>query len=284
MQSNQAATIAPLVICPLEKLICGTATTTSTALEDEAVVVLRGLSKLVVSYYDFSLEYKQDLSKPQSSFFLPVALRSLMETAAIGLLARVDPLRVLLSSKSQNSTSYNKAMPQASALKWKGDIMGEPVKGQATAAAQGAAALPIGSSGSLWDPALSSAKLPRHLFSGQMCEAFWEPAAKNLANLQSANASTWIAEINRKAPTDLMKMLIGEGNQIYSELSKGIHPEFAVRRESEYDIPTLQTYLERTFKWIAAMGLLSHCSATFSVRLSAEEALKYVKEIEDAAK
>lgn len=283
MQLNPSTVIEPQTICPLEQLVCGTATATNVALEDEAIVVLKGLSKLLTSYYNFSLEYKQDLSKLQSSYFLPVALRSLMETAAIGLLARIDPLRVLLSSKSQNSAAYNKAMPQASALKWKGDVMGEQGK-TGTPTANGATAQQIPPASNLWDPNLSSAKLPRNLFSGQMCEAFWEPAAKNLANLPNSTSSAWVAALQSETPTNLLKKLIGEGNQIYSELSKGIHPEFAVRRESEYDSPTLQTYLERSFKWTASLGLLSHCCATFATRLKPEDALTYVQDIEEAAK
>ena len=283
MQSNSAATVVAQAMCPLEQLICGSATATSVAIEDESILVLKGLSKLMISYYDFSLEYKQDLSKLQSSYFLPVALRSLMETAAIGLLARIDPLRVLLSSKSQNSTAYNKAMPQASALKWKGDVMGDLEKGNPTPTS-GATGQPVVAAKNLWEPGLSSAKLPRNLFSGQMCEAFWEPAARNLANLSNANSSTWLAALQNETPQNLIKKLIGEGNQIYSELSKGIHPEFAVKRESEYDSPTLQTYLDRAFKWTSSLGLLSHCSATFSTRLQLEDALNHVKAIEEAAK
>ena len=280
MQSNAAVAPAVNAMCPLEQLICGSATATSTAIEDESILVLKGISKLITSYYDFSLEYKQDLSRLQSSYFLPVSLRSLMETTAIGLLARIDPLRVLLSSKSQNSAAYNKAMPQAAALKWKGDVMGEAEKPSATPTNSTAGA----ATKSLWDPSLSSSKLPRHLFSGQMCEAFWEPAAKNLANLPNAISSTWLAELQSETPKDLIKKLIGEGNQIYSELSKGIHPEFAVNRESEYDSPTLQTYLERAFKWTSSLGLLSHCSASFSTRLQFEHCLNHLKTIEEIAR
>ena len=117
-----------------------------------------------------------------------------------------------------------------------------------------------------------------------MCEAFWEPAAKNLANLPNAISSTWLAELQSETPKDLIKKLIGEGNQIYSELSKGIHPEFAVNRESEYDSPTLQTYLERAFKWTSSLGLLSHCSASFSTRLQLEHSLNHLKTIEEIAR
>lgn len=160
MQSNPANNVVVQAVCPLEQLICGSATATDVALEDEATLVLKGLSKLMICYYNFSLEYKQDLSRLQSSYFLPVALRSLMETAAIGLLARIDPLRVILSSKSQDSAAYNKATPQASALKWKGDVMGEIVKSTATSVS-GVAGQPT--VGNLWEPNLSSAKLPSSL-------------------------------------------------------------------------------------------------------------------------
>lgn len=256
------------------RLVCGSANEVR-GLEDESTVVLAGLSRLVSAYYNFSIEFKVNLTAPQSSYFLPVALRSLMESAAVTLLLRVDPLRVILSSKSQNSATYNKAAPQASALKWKDDIVGDaprknsdpnaPVKG-------------------LWDSSMASNKLPRHLLSEQMCEAFWTPAAVNLTNWKNLPNSDWMRALQNLTPIELPKKLIGDGNQIYSELSKGIHPEFAVKREAEYDSATLQTYIERTLQWVASLGLLSHCVSTFSARIAIDEALQLLQKIEKIAK
>lgn len=259
----------------LKLLVCGPMASAA-GCEDETVSILRGLEGLIGSYWLFCGDFRKDIEAPVASYFLPVALRSLMEASAIAMLARIDPLRVVLSSKSQSAANYNKAQPQASALRWKGDVVGTEAGAPQNAAT--AAAKP------LWDPNLSTGKLPRHLLSDHMSEAVWVPAAKNVLNTPGLPTSQWINEIQAIAPDDLPRKLIGDGNQIYSELSKGIHPEFAVRREAEYDGPTLQTYVERSLKWICSLALLTHFAASFSSRLQRAEAFQYFEATEAACK
>lgn len=253
------------------RLVCGTVDEHD-ELQDESSAVLSGLARLLSDYYAFTIEFKKNLDAPQSSYFLPVALRSLMESAAIALLLRIDPLRVILSSKSQSSVNYNKASPQPAALKWKDDIVGDASKRNNDPNAP-----PKG----LWDSSIAANKLQRHLLSDQMCEAFWIPATTNLFNCKQLPDSNWMTMLQGHTAVDLPRKLIGDGNQIYSELSKGIHPEFAVKREAEYDKATLQTYIERTLQWVASLGLLSHCTPTFSARIEMSEALQHLRTIEE---
>jgi hypothetical protein len=243
-------------------------------LEDEALVALKGLADLIESYYGFCMGFKADINAATASYFMPVALRSLMEASAIALLCRVDPLRVVLSSKSQSSGTYNKGQQQASAIGWRTDIVGD----KAAPLAPGAPAK------TLWDPSLSSQKLPRQLLSEHMCEAIWIPAVRNFSNAKDLPDSAWLKELLSSTPAELPKKLIGEGNQVYSELSKGIHPEFAVRREAEYDGPTLLTYMEKVLKWVASLGLLSHYAFSFASRVPRNDAIAAFLVIEGAAK
>ena len=257
----------------LATLICGL-TSQAIDLQDEGLVALVGLASLVRSYYRFILEYRAEIDSPRASYFMPVALRSLMEASAIALLCRIDPLRTVHSSKCQNSASYNKAQLQPSAITWRGDIVGDTKQ----------PAAPGAPSKALWDPSVSGAKLPRQLLAEYMCDAFWIPAARNLANAKDLPTSDWIKELLSVAPSDLLKKLVGDGNQVYSELSKGIHPEFAVRREAEYDGPTLLTYLEKALKWTGSLGLLTHYAHSFSSRTSTKDAVAALLVIEKVAK
>jgi hypothetical protein len=255
----------------LIELVCGPR---EPELADDGSKAILGLTSLISSYYSFSKEFCQDINTPQSSYFLPVSLRSLMESSAIVLLARVDPLRVILSSKSQDNTNYKKSQQQPSAISWRNDIAGD-TKGAAPENAP---------KKDIWDPATSSSKLPRHLLSENMIEAIWTPAASNLSNHKNLPNSKWLNEILQKDAKSLINSIIGGGNMLYSELSKGIHPEFAVRREAEYDGPTLLNYTEKTVKWITSLSLLSHFAPSYNNRLPTDAAVSALLIIEEAIK
>ncbi len=252
-------------------LVCGPR---SFEVTDEGSKSLSGLADLVESYYTFTKDFRCDINTPKASYFLPVSLRSLMESSAIALLARIDPLRVILSSKSQDNASYKKSQQQASAISWRHDIAGEskgPVPENAPKK-------------DIWDPTISSIKLPRHLLSENMIEAIWTPAASNLANHTNPPDSEWLKDLLQQDPKALISKIIGTGNMLYSELSKGIHPEFAVRREAEYDGPTLLTYTENTLKWVASLSLLSHFAPSYNNKLSFKDALAAIQLVEEATK
>ena len=203
-------------IQPIELLVCGRAMDVPEACRDEKVKVLVGLGRLTSSYFNFAVEFKKDLSAPKASYFMPVALRSLMETASIALLARIDPLRVVHSSLVQDSGSYNKSRQQASALKWSGDIVGDDSKQVPAEAKDGK---PIEKSSKLlWDPSIGSQKIPRHLLSDHMWKAFWMPSVNNVIGHINNNKqikSAWIQEFVGIEIDNFQKTIVGNGNQIY---------------------------------------------------------------------
>ena len=289
-------------VASVEKLICGNSSAVPEELKDEKISVLSGLGRLITSYYQFALDFQKDLNSSQASYFMPVALRGLMETTAIALLARVDPIRVIHSSKSQDSENYSRSRQQASGLKWKGDIVGDEGSFQPAPVIQAdppapvvpTGTLPAGSKGAqmakstkaaklIWDPAIGPNKIPRYLLSEQMWEAFWMPAMKNTTKWLGAKGpqkSIWITELMGLQPDVLHKNVVSQGNRIYSELSKGIHPEFAVRREAEFDAATLSTHFDMTAKWVATLGFISHFASGFQCGVSCDEALTEILEVE----
>lgn len=270
-----------MTLTPIQLLVCGSAAEVPDDERDERTIVLVGLGRLVNSYFDFCQKFKEDINSTRSSYFLPVALRSLMETATIALLARIDPLRVIHSSRSQDSENYIKSRQQASALKWKGDIISDDVTGRSDAKdgdKQGK---------QVWDPNIGPQKLPRALLSDHSCEAFWIPACRNSSKWLSSNLkvdSAWARELMNAQPDDFQKHKVGAGNRLYSELSKGIHPEFAVRREAEFDAATLATSLENAMKWVSTLAFISHFALGISLGVSADHALAALLAVEDSLK
>lgn len=262
-------------ISPIQLLICGKAADVLDDERDEKTNVLIGLGRLVDSYYNFSLEFKQKIETPQASYFLPLTLRSLMETATIAMLTRIDPLRVIHSSMAQDNENYIKSRQQSSALKWKGDIMiDEAPKHDA---------VKDGNKKAIWDPNTNAQKLPRALLSEQACDALWTPAIKNSIKWLNNNPignSPWLRELQKIEPEDFQRTETGIGNRLYSELSKGIHPEFAVRREVEFDANTLATSMEDSIKWISSLAFVSHFSPGMSVGIPFEQALENFQLIE----
>jgi hypothetical protein len=255
---------------PIMRLVCGDIGRIAPDERDEAIEVLVGLSHLIGSYYTFALDFKKSASLPQSSFFLPVALRSLMEASAIALLTKVDPLRVIHANKCQDSENYLKSRQQASALKWKGDVMADEVP-----SADGKK--------SIWDPNMSTQKLPRALLSEHSCQALWIPATKasiKWLTSRMVSDSQWIRDLLNIQPEDFQKVTVGTGNRLYSELSKGIHPEFAVRREIEFDEATLKTVSENSMKWVSTLAFVSNFATGFGPQSNFDDALADLLSIE----
>lgn len=263
---------------PIQLLLCGSAADVPTDERDERTNALAGLGELINSYFEFSIGFKKEIGSARASYFLPIALRSLMETATIALLARVDPLRVIHSSKSQDSADYIKSRQQASALKWKNDIIGEENTNHSETGNDSK------SQKNPWDPNVNPQKIPRALLSEQSCEALWIPAFNNstkwLSSSKSEVSSEWKNELLKLNPEDFKKQTTGTGNKIYSELSKGIHPEFFVRREVKFDESTLATALENSIKWVTTLALISHFASGIRIDLSREDAFNKFIEVE----
>lgn len=279
--------------------------------------VIEGLGTLVEDYGNFAKHFKAHPNDKLSSYFAPLAARSMIEAACSILIARIDPMRVIYSARAQNSPSYDRGKQQPSAVKWTGDIISpnwtatprhaaQPNNGaQGVGAANAASVAPTAAASATvpastttvaanpsappltapppavavtaaqgtvvgpskanahkanWDGKIDGSKIPRSLLSPNSCEIVWAPALQRLTDWQAtaAKQSTWLTELTSMAPEDVGHELPSVGHRIYSELSKGIHPEFIVQRQTIFDDATLQTLITEATAWISKVALLSH--------------------------
>lgn len=233
---------------------------------------IQGAGKLVQDYCAFALRFYANPQNAEASYFGPVTLRSLMEATCAVLLARVDPYRVIYAAKAQLSNKYDRARQQGSSIKWKGDFLSKDAT-KDTGAAE-------------WDPAVGADKFPRALFCDHLCELLWSPAHTEFIDWTSRSGATLSGSAIAAAelPTeDLPRWIRSEGDNLYSELSKGIHAEFVFTRQTEFDADTLKRLTERTLSWVMTISGLSHFSDVCSKSLDRTVSITLWSSIEAGA-
>lgn len=265
----------------ISELVCGA--DAGVAATDDYTRMCSSIRHQVRDYAGFVFEYRRRPKDKEASYFLPLALRSVMESSCSSVLARIDPFRVLYAAKAQLSPTYDKAAQQASSLKWSGDfVVADKQKPQKE---DGAAASPEAKKEELsavWDPTLGREKLPRALFSPHMYEVLWGPAHKGIVDwAQEKSEKTMTLDALASMPLeDLRKQLTVEGAKLYSELSKGIHPEFLIQRRAEFDEPTLLDLTERSLVWVMKLSALSHFSQICNSRIDKDLVANLISKVE----
>jgi len=233
---------------------------------DEYSKMLNAIGTQVEDYGEFVSGFKARPSEKDSSYFLPLALRSVMEASCSGVLARIDPIRVMYAAKAQLSPSYDKTVQQGSSLKWDGDMVikekEKPADSVGATEKNSSTAPPIPLIAS-WDPKLGRDKIPRAIFSLNMYEVLWNPAHARFTDwlVTSNSDAVLFRELAALHPTQVRDFFTVKGSKLYSELSKGIHPEFIVRRQAEFDAQTLVELTARTISWVTQMSILTHFSS-----------------------
>ncbi len=287
----------------LRELACGPTPAIS---DDEFAKMLDAVGRQIEDYASFVSVYKSRPSDKDSSYFLPLALRSVMEASCTGVLARIDPYRVMYAAKAQLTAAYDRSSQQASSLKWSGDMVlgGEvktggakpakpsvpsapatpPVPPAPPAPSTPAATVQAANSTLVasWEPNLGREKIPRAIFSLNMYEVLWNPAHKKFTDWfvstnSTASVCSDLAALSSHQVRDLFTV---KGSKLYSELSKGIHPEFIISRQAEFDAATLTDLSERTVAWVTQMAVLTHFSSLSNTRLDVSRLLDQIESIQ----
>lgn len=235
--------------------------------KDHTTRSLLSMGKLIDDYQKLIDELRHDLNDVKASYFLPLSVRSLIEVCSIALLAKIDPYRIIYADLSQKNHKYDKTKPQPSSLNWKSDIF---VDGEAP--------------DKLWDPSNSWGKQARGLFSSNYQIAFWDCAIENFESFyeqeqEKLGSSNFVIELIKREKIFLeIKSGIG---QSYSHLSKGIHPEFNIGREIEFDKLTLQDLIPKSILSISFLCLLQNFMPGVKSFMDRESAYLEFKKIED---
>lgn len=225
-------------------------------------VVARNLGKLVFGSRSSASELSDSLLHLRSTFealltemmiqsrantrrvslFGPYLGRSLLEVGLTGLIARLDPFRVLTLRRVQMDPEYGLGRRIASAIQWTGDIS---TKEGATAK---------------WDADRDAMKFSRAILDDYWATLAWKDGFVRLLDelAESEHTTPWIVEIKATPPEDFVKTLRGRMNATYSALSKGVHNEFVISRTALYDAPTVLDLMRDAVKHISSLALVSH--------------------------
>lgn len=171
------------------------------------------------------------------SLYGPYLGRSLMELSVTAILARVDPLRVLIVRGNQTQPKFDISKPHKSSIRWQGDVMTDAVD--------------------LWnDKSLSNPT--RALFGGYQIELVFVKSVESLFDQATEDViGDRYSELTSLEPKALIEKIKSRYISLYSTLSKGIHHEFVIPIESTLDRDTVLTELSDVIYYSSTLGLLT---------------------------
>lgn len=224
---------------------------------------------IVLSHLNVSIEkiFREIIELPSASdekisLYGPYLGRSLMELAATALLAKLDPLRMLIVKGKQTHSSYDMTKPQKSSIRWQGDVMSDPVK-------------------DLWaDNSLNSPT--RALFGAYNVELVLKKSAEKLIDTVTPESiGDWYDSIMKNDANTLIERMKSEISTLYSFLSKGIHHELVVPIESKFDRDTVSSRLNELIYNISTLGLIVAFVPHAYNKNSIENCMELYKSIQD---
>lgn len=215
------------------------------------------LAKLLCNYDDTGAEIDQILSHLKSSIekvvneiqelpnlsdekltlYGPYLGRALMELATTAMLAKLDPLRILITKGRQTQPDYELERPQKASLKWQGDVMGEKVSNP-------------------WDDKFLN-NPTRAILGRYSVELVLARSAQNLLDeVTEDKIGEWHQQLTSLEAKPLVMRMITQLGGLYSTLSKGIHHELLIPIESVLDRDTVVSRLNETIFVVATLGLI----------------------------
>jgi len=240
---------------------------------------------------------KADADPDQVSLFGSFAARKLLEAGCVAVLCRMDPTRLLVLREFQIRGKYALAERHPASIDWRGDVLSEKKAG--------------------WTDTVSPDKFIRSLLGGHMAEVMWVDAIAALAQISETDPalaeSKWIDELigyyddsrqkreqqaaeappqdgagggQDKKPADpraelgLLSILRTQAETTFSTLSKGVHVEFVVDRETIFDNGTILEQMRLATKLLTQIAFVSHLNDCNFNAMSPADALKLVLQIE----
>ena len=189
LQGTRRAISQPLKIFALEDLICGTSVKVGTFVDhDYAGLVDRLRSDLAELHLQIQVAAGNHTALPASAVF-PFLARKFLELSLTGMLARLDPLRVIAARKNQRDTSFEPGRQNSSSISWTGDIF--PNKRQPE--------------GSTWEGRNLEKGVERSVLGWHYGDVAISPGLSWLADVDNAG-SEWLRELSgQEKPFDWVK-------------------------------------------------------------------------------
>ena len=244
----------------LSLLLCGKPS--STAGSSEVDVVLKHVSDSIDTILN-ELVWLNSQDPARIALFGPFLGRSLQELAALALIGRLDPLRVLLIQQVQAQPSYKVNLAWKSSLRWQGDVLAEKVS-------------------DLWGEKVKYDTITKALLGDYFDHLVWRSAlGRVLSHTPTHSGKAWLTQLRREPREAFVDNRRKELSNQYSSLSKGIHHEFVMPPGAQYDKSTVSTLIGGTVHTVATLGLVSHF-VSHSIRLiPATDAFQLFDNVED---
>lgn len=190
------------------------------------------------------------------SLYGPYLGRSLMELTATALIARLDPLRILVVKGNQGLSSYDLGKPQKASINWKDDFIADD------------------NAGEIWTD--KSLKEPwRAIFGSYNLKLVLKPAWEKLNDIVTEDdIGDWYQFLTQEG---VLTRTRNRMKSLYSTLSKGIHHEMVMPLESILDNNTVKTNLNEVVQLVATLSLIVAFVPYSYAKHDADEAIALYK-------
>lgn len=215
------------------------------------------------------MEQSRAADTQKSRAILPYATRSFLELALNTFIARVDPFRILALRKCQLGSDYDLGSRYNLALSWMGDVYTKN-----------------GGKNVSWVPDKQPQNISRAILDGPWAELAWVPAFERARDLLNNLSGDWMTELRALEPEKFGLTARGRLLMTYSSLSKGVHHELVIPKETLLDATTLRTVCADVVKWVCYLAYVSHFIDHSAVHMHARDALacfKVIQELEGQA-
>ncbi len=177
--------------------------------------------------------------------------RMILEQGSAAIIGRLDPIRLITIAKGSSSVDFKIGQRNASSFIWNKDVIPD-IK-------------PIG--GSYWTQESISKGIHRSLFEGHLADYIFSSAHDSILDSlteeikKAPTIPHWIIEILKIEKGEaILSKLRKSASEAYSTLSKGIHFEFFLGRETQPNIDEIKKATSLAVYSIATTSLYTHLS------------------------
>lgn len=252
--------------CALEKLVCGAGACQPGANRPLAAA-LHNIGGRIDSLWSELLDLR-NMPLDRRLIYGPLLGRSLLEVAATGLIARLDPIRVLLLHRAQAQPNYDDTKRQKISIQWSGDILSDSKKeldGQYITS---------------WPYEKGPDDFSRAVLGRALAAICWHDAFQIYQDSIPDGSDGWHGELKAWGLSRFHGDLMGKATRCYSQLSKGVHNEFIMAAAGRIDEVTLRAAVREVLFVCATLGAVSHAVEHASHRIQLAEAIAGFIEVE----
>lgn len=197
--------------------------------------------------------------------------RLILEQSAAALLGRIDPIRMVSIVKGSASVDFKIGYRNASSFMWSKDVIPDTKPGSG-----------------FWTQESIGKGVYRALLDGHLADYIFASSHKELqdplfeATVSKIQLPDWVIELQKfdRGEPVLAKLRI-LASEAYSTLSKGIHFEFFLGKETTPDLKEIRSSTSKAITVIATAALYTHFSDVAVLKIDRDLAIESFLQIID---